>query len=321
VLALACATTRIGDPDEYEPVSLNRVFPYPSDEELAEQSIEVELSACYTDELPESEVGEAAAAVQSDLERYLREAGATVIDPDNGGSSENGSVDADWGLVTRITRFEHFSEFAGPTSLFKSAEELTDKPGTCTHHGEVEFEIGAFKAPVKDVPRTTLRLKNSDDFSEKQFDDSCPISPARQHSLLEDALREAIPCLQIPIKNRLAPRGYVLEQRVSPAGDKHIYRTSLGERNGAESGLELSILRVQYMTTSDGRKTRDERKIGKAVITDEIGDDYSWISVKPRDPDQPVLAGDLVRGVYADSLVSGLGLGKCRRILTIEGER
>ena len=145
-------------------------------------------------------------------------------------------------------------------------------------------------------------------------------SDARKQLFLEEILDEALPCIDTTIKNRFAPKGYVEEHRVDEQGSTHIFRTSLGERNGAQAGLELRILRVQYMTTGDGRKARDEREIGRGVITSEIGEDHSWISVKTSAIQQPLLEGDLVRGVYKDSFTSGLGFGKCGSILSVEGE-
>ena len=310
-LTTACASTRIGSPDDYTPVPLNRVYPYPSDEELAQQTTAVALTASYSEELSEDEVGDATNEVQTRLERYLGEAGADV-------TREAGSDfgDADWAIVVRVTRFGHTSAYAPPTSLFKNEEELKDEPGTCTYTGEVEVDLRTYRAPDREHARGGYRLHHTDDFSEKQFDDACPLSDSRRQVLLEDTLNDAIPCLQVPIKNRFSPRGYVVEQRASEAGDKQIYKTSLGRTNGARAGLELELFRVQHMTTDAGHDVRQERKIAEGVVTDQNGEDYSWISLKPRSLEQPLLAGDLVRGVYDDTLAAGLGLGKCKRILT-----
>ena len=51
-LAAACAGTQIGSPDDYQVVPLNRVYPYPTPEELARQKTEVVLASHYGSELP-----------------------------------------------------------------------------------------------------------------------------------------------------------------------------------------------------------------------------------------------------------------------------
>jgi hypothetical protein len=313
---LACASTQIGSPDDYEPVPLNRVVPYPSDEELAQQTTGVVLAASYTEELSTDEVGGAVAALQTSLERYLDEAGADVSR-----RSRSDFGDADWAIVARITRYEHTSAYSDPTGLFKSEEELEGEPGTCTHTGVVDADLSVYRAPESESAYASLQLHETDDFSEKQLDKTCPLSDSRRQVLLDDILNASIPCLEIPIKNRFSPRGYVLEQRSSEAGGKQIYKTSLGRSNGARAGLELSIFRVQHMTTDDGNEARRPLKIAEAVVTDQMGDDYSWISIKPRSMQQPLLAGDLVRGVYEDTLAAGFGLGKCKRILTVTVDR
>ena len=71
---VACAGTHIGDPNDYDAVALNRVFPYPSPEELARQKTEVVLATHYTTELPSSVVGQSMTAVQQRLLRVLDEA-------------------------------------------------------------------------------------------------------------------------------------------------------------------------------------------------------------------------------------------------------
>ena len=49
----ACAGTQIGNPDDYDPVPLNRVFPYPTPEELARQKTEVVLRLLRGEDLVE----------------------------------------------------------------------------------------------------------------------------------------------------------------------------------------------------------------------------------------------------------------------------
>ncbi len=326
---VACAGTHIGDPNDYDAVALNRVFPYPSPEELARQKTEVVLATHYTTELPSSVVGQSMTAVQQRLLRVLDEAGARVIDrslddlrkvrrdltrqyEERGGSSQ-----ADWALISRMARYEHHSSYEAASSLFKSDEELASEPGTCTHTGLVEVDIKALVIPRDRSARATFTLKNSGDFTQEDYEESCPITDARKEALLEEILEESLPCIDVQIKNQFAPRGYIEEHRISATGDAHIFKTSLGRKNGARAGIELSIFRVQYMTTVDGRQGREERRIGQATITDEIGDEFSWVSVDLGDVEQTILAGDTVRAVYSDTLAAGLGFGSCSKMLTV----
>lgn len=335
VLLFACATTEIGNPSQdYEPVELNRVYPYPSDQELQGQKTEVVLASRYTRDLREVEVGRAVATLQSSLERTLAEGGVGVIDRSihdlavvreeleaaEGTRGSNAFTGADWALVSRMTRFRHWASYEPPSGLFKSEEELADKPGTCEHRGEVEAEIKVFAIPTDDVAHTTFTLRSSGEYSKKDHDESCPISQTRKEIFLEEILEEALPCLDLPLKRRFPPRGYVEEHRISPTEDAHIFRTSLGKRNGAKEGLELDVLRVQFMTARDGRRLRDERRIGGGRISSEIGDDHSWITVDVGSLEQPVLAGDLVRVVYDSSLTKRFELRRCGEILTVQGQ-
>jgi hypothetical protein len=329
-LAAACAGTQIGSPDDYKKVALNRVYPYPTAEELARQKTEVVLASHYGTELPASVVGPAMTSVQQELLRVLNEAGTRVVDRslDNLArvrrdmtaeyKRRRRGAEADWALITRITRYSHFAHYQSPSSLFKSKEELAADPGECTHSAEVQVDIKAIVVPKDEIARTTFTLENSASFEQSEFDESCPITEARKEALLEEVLAEALLCLVVPMKNQFAPRGYLAEHRVSTAGDTHIYKTSLGSENGARPGIELWVFRVQYMTTNEGRQERAERRIGRAVITDEIGPHHSWILVEPGDFEQPPLAGDMVRAVFKVPLTDNLGFGSCNDHLKIE---
>ena len=72
--------------------------------------------------------------------------------------------------------------------------------------------------------------------------------------------------------------------------------------------------------TSRTQKKEPTHRIGQATITDEIGEDFSWVAVNLNDLDRSVLAGDMVRAVYADALAAGLGFGKCDSMLSVEIE-
>jgi len=329
--AVACAGTHIGSPDDYKPMAFNRVFPYPSPEELAQEKTEVTLATHFTTELPRSVVGASMTTIQQRLLAVLTEAGARVDDRSledlkavrrsfakRAPRKRGDRIEANWVLVSRVTRYEHEALYEAPSGLFKSDEELAAEPGTCTHHGAVQVDIKAFVLPGDDTARATFSLANEGEFEEKNHDESCPVAKERRQQLMDEVLEEALTCLGTSIKNQFAPRGYLEEHRVSEAGDTHIYKTSMGSENGARPGVELSIFRVQYMTTKDGQKARAEHKIGEAEITDEIGKGFSWVSVNPGELEQPLLAGDMVRAVYHDDLVSGLGLGKCEDILTAD---
>jgi hypothetical protein len=330
-LAAGCVSLRIGDPNTYEPVLLNRVFPYPSDEELSGQRTEVILAAQYIEELPRERVRTAMTLLLASLDRYLSAAGAGVIDRSihdlasvrdeleaaEGRGVTAGFTGADWAIVARVDKFRHWSEYDAPTSLFKNEEELRDEPGDCRHHADVEVRLRAFEIPTDDVARLTITLANSGSFEETDFDESCPIEKTRKLLLLEDVLKEVLPCLEAPIKDGYAPLGYIEEHRAN--AKRHIYRTSMGSRNGAVPGLALKIFRVQYMTTRDYEKIRSEHQVGEAVMSEKIGENHSWIIVDPRNLKQPILEGDLLRAVYRDPWWSTLGAGICNRVLTVQG--
>ena len=103
-------------------------------------------------------------AVQQSLREFLTEAGAGVVDRSTQSlrevrrelsaarRREEGSG-AEWAIVSHVSRFAHRSEYSPPTGLFKSAEELQDEPGECTHYGEIEVDLRSHRGHLRLVVR------------------------------------------------------------------------------------------------------------------------------------------------------------------------
>ena len=329
---VASAPSDHGQPKDKKRQPHNKVYPNPKPPELADQKAEIVMAARYSKELPEEVVGRAAATTQRFVGRFLRDAGANTIETNiralgkahkaaESGGSLGELAGADAALLTQVTRYHHAAEYDPPSGHFKSEEELASEPGTCTHEGEIRVQIKAFDFPGGKLPFKTLSLEHRGEMEQQDFDEECPIEEERLKQLLEAILEEALPCIEVSLKNQFAPRGYIEEHRVSAAGGRHIFKSSLGKENGAKPSLEIVIFRAQHMTTEEGRKTQAERRIAEGTITNEIGPGHSWISVDVGAADDEILAGDVVRAVYATTFTENLGFGQCDDIVTIEGPR
>jgi hypothetical protein len=330
VLLGACASTQIGSPDQYQLVSMNKVFPYPAEEDP--RQVSVVLAQRYASELPGSVVGGALAQTHRTLAGFASAAGAREVesgaDADRvlalgvrrwkpaGASSETPSH----ALVSTFSRYDYASEYAKPVNWFrKSEEEMAGKPGRCTHRAEVELSVQLYELPSSGLPVKSFTLANSGQAKTKSSDASCPYSEAQQKVLFEHTLKQALECLQIPIQNSLAASATITEHRKKADADEHIFRAGLGTSNGGKAGLQVDIYRIQISTTDDGDRSVQEIEIAEGVITDQVADDHSWIRVDLGKAQQPLLKGDLAKLSYRESLVSGVpGFGACHRILSEE---
>jgi hypothetical protein len=163
----ACASTQIGSPDQYERVSMNKVFPYPAEAEAGRRRVSVVLAQRHAGELPDPVVGEALRQTHRALAGFASTAGAreveSGVDADRvlalgvrrwktaGASSE----DPTHLLVTTFSKHDYASEYTKPINWFrKSEQEMAETPGKCTHRADVELKVQVYELPSSGLSRS-----------------------------------------------------------------------------------------------------------------------------------------------------------------------
>ena len=297
-----------GSEKAFETIPLNKVYPYPTDAERSRPNARVALATHYLDDLPELEVGFATTLAQSEVERILGRVGARVVERDANDFALLDADAVDYAIVTTVSRVDHSASWTKPTNwLFKSEEELAEVPGTCTHRAEVELIISSYALPSTAGPETTYVLIHDGEAKTSNIDTTCPFPDIDRQELVEKIVDEGLQCLQLPIMNRYASRGWVTAERQPKDGTSlHRFRTTIGSVDGAESGRAVEVHRVQFSTAPDGSQHRREHKIADGVMSNRVAENRSWIEVDVDEVTQPILDGDLVRVVYRKSGLSPL---------------
>lgn len=330
--AAACSSTpQIDDLGQYTEVPMNKVYPYPSEEELAERTHRVAIEARTAAEVDPTRAQATHDLVRLRVEDLLALVGASLVPADgsefapdaDGASAAAGPPVARparrLDLVVRVDREDYSVTWDDPTNWwFQSEEEMAKKPGTCTHRAEIEIAFSVVD-PARPAarPKERFTLRHSGEAEVETVDPRCPYADERIQGLFDTVVDEAMACARLPIQNAFASRGYVLEQRSRPADDFHLFRTSLGSGQGAEEGLEVGVFRVQYSTSADGTRESAEHRIAGGRVTDHFQPDASWIRVDVTETTRPILQGDLVRPVYRESTTSGLNpFGGCSDIFS-----
>ncbi len=311
-VAFGCVSARVKDFDTYVEIPMNKVVPYPSAEQRAKRAFRVGIIERAASGIDETRLVTPRAQVRKTLETLVDEAGAGLAE--RAGGRITG---ADFGLATRFSRYNYASEWKPPFKfLWQTPEDIAEKPGTCTHRTEVELDVEFvdLRTPKRDT--TTYTLSHAVEERNKDVDSACTIEPETLATLFETALDEALSCLNVPLGTRLAPRGHVTAHRKAPEGERHIYRISIGADHGVLRGDRLEIRRVQLATSPTGEQTRSERVIATAVVTDQISPQMAWVAVDPAAAAEPLLDGDIVRPLLAESLLSDLSGPNCARILS-----
>lgn len=330
-LASGCASTRVSNLDAYPEVPMNRVAPYPSDEELRKRAYEVIIVDRPSPGIDEAQIRKARARVRRALEGLAAEAGAAVIDRslqeigeleteevlrELGGESGEELTGADFALATRFGTHRYTSEWKKPFKfVWQDPVDVEGKPGTCTHRAEVEIDVQVIEVGSNDRAKKTYALAHSAEQKNKDLDSACGIAPTSVTALFEKAIDEAIGCLRVPLGRELSPRGHLTAHRKAADADRHIYRISLGSAHGLEKGDRVEIRREQRATSPTGEETRTERVIAGGEVTDQVNVQSAWVAIDPAKASDQLLDGDVVRPVFEEGLLSSLSGPDCEEIL------
>lgn len=326
-----CAKPAVSDLDAYQVLPMDRVVPYPSDDELAKRVLEVAVVDRPADGLDEQALLESRAQLRAGLEKIVAFHGAAVVERSQPGfegvRSDRPDLEfqgleaelvtgGDHAISARFTTHRHQAVYSKPRKLpWQSEADIAEKPGTCTHTVEVAFDVQLVEKTWEDTLQRTYLLTHQAKQENKDLDQACTISPVNVETLFETAIAEALGCLELPLGTRVSPRGHVLAHRKAREGEAHIYQVSLGAEQGVDAEEPIEIRRVDRSQAAGGVEVRTERVIATGVATDQITAQDAWVAVNVDDVKAPILEGDVVRRYFQKDLIENLTGPNCKKIL------
>jgi len=180
-----------------------------------------------------------------------------------------------------------------PASRIKLFGKDVNIPETCTYTGTANGALKVYAVPSLRL-MGNFNLKGSSstvDFAQCRDDNQ------RAMSLQRKAVEDLVHARRADIKNMFAPKGYVVEKRVS--GDKVIFKVMVGKALGAVSQDKLTFYTLRK---TENRLTKqvsiEEVPLLEGVISDRIADDHSWVVVKEAAKANQIRMGDFVKVVY-----------------------
>lgn len=326
-----CAKPAVSDLDAYQILPMDRVVPYPTDDELAKRVLEVAVVDRPADGLDEQTLLASRAQLRTGLEKIIAFHGAAVVERSQPGfegvRSDRPGMDfqglepelvtgGDHAVSARFTTHRHQAVYAKPRKMpWQSEEDVAEKPGTCTHTAEVAFDVQLVEKTWEDTLQRTYLLTHQAKQENKDLDEACTISSVNVATLFETAIAEALGCLELPLGTRVSPRGHVLAHRKAREGETHIYQVSLGSEQGVDAEEPIEIRRVERSQAAEGVEIRTERVIATGLATDQITAQDSWIAVNLDDVKAEILEGDVVRRYFQKDLIENLTGPNCKKIL------
>jgi hypothetical protein len=170
-------------------------------------------------------------------------------------------------------------------------------PNKCKYNVTVSGSIKIYSFPnvelVSSLPIRRSMLQSMD----ANYSAQCSNLNSNAIALTRKAGQKAIEDISTKLKNQMAPKGYIVERRFKENGSKktYIFRLSLGTNMGLKEGDEVKIYSLE--TLSDkllGREIISKRIIALGKVTNQLGEQYSWIVIDDPAKAEKIRMGDFV---------------------------
>ncbi len=178
----------------------------------------------------------------------------------------------------------------------KDKNRITGKeysvPDRCNYTATISGSIKIFSFPTVELVSSLILKKNLSKAVDTK-DSKCPHNTS---GLIRETAEKAIQDIISDVKNQMPPKGYVIERRVNvkDANTKYIFRLSIGTKLGLKAGDEVKIYTLETLKDQFAKKDIiAKREIATGKVTDQIGEQYSWIII-----DDPVKAEKIKMGDY-----------------------
>lgn len=127
-----------------------------------------------------------------------------------------------------------------------------------------------------------------------------PLSASEEQGLISRATTDGVEDARNEIKNFFAPRGYVVEKRVSPDGKDTIFLVTFGAINGAKEGMEVTVYTQETsIDARTGKEVMDEEIVGRAKVADIVKSTECWIHIENKEVASRVKMGDYIKVQYS----------------------
>lgn len=122
-------------------------------------------------------------------------------------------------------------------------------------------------------------------------------------SLLKKAISFAISDKGHDLKNFFAPKGYVVERRVSEL--QSIFKVLMGHAQGAKPGDNIVFysLKKKKANAFTGKEQLEEMQVAQGKISDNVEEAESWVIVEDNASADKIMLGDYVKVQYSGNSI------------------
>lgn len=211
---------------------------------------------------------------------------------------------ADFAITGKITEGTAGLKYTASSSYQDKEGKSHYVPAKCTTSGKAAFSLKIVQLPSLDIIKTIDEEATASSTQDADhgwwFNNCVKLEQGAANEIVSEALANAVRKAHTELKNQFAPAGYILERRKLDSAN--IFKVTLGETGGAEQDLPLVITRtVVEQNPLSGEKSTEQVQIAEAVISNQVGANYSFIIVADEEKASKIMLGDKVQVKYEES--------------------
>lgn len=230
----------------------------------------------------------------------------------SGHFSNRGPAVASIAMMPTFSKLSISKKFQEARVFVNSSGQRIRISPKCRYYTKAEFFVRAYRIPTMElVNKYTYQgsaVQKTDARSSR-----CPIGPyadALFSAAIDDAIKHGVP----QTLNDITPPAYIIGRRdVIDDDSMALFRISMSRLQGAVSGLDVDIFRLEKRTNALTERTRFEKiKLGAGVVTPYIDRQGAYILVDDKELIDQIRLGDIVK-VKHDKCIKGEFelLGRC----------
>lgn len=317
-LLTACGTSsHIKDFDVFEKRPLVKAAIMPSKTQLSRDRARVVVLDISDDDIKLAKNSSLGITLRKKIEVTLAEAGIDVIDRKlasalkkelmlaemKGVHEYKGPEVADYSITGDVIAVNFSSSYTKASTWVDKKGKSHYSPPRCRYSVELEGHLKIHALPSLRMVET-IKLKETESRSHEvtsRYSGKCPAySQAQLNNLVTETGIEAIKDSEVKLKNNFAPQGYITEARFND--DINIFKITIGNLVGIKEGQIANV--IQLFKNEDiltGKTNIEETKIASALVSNNVGNKYSWIIIDDADKAKKIRLGDTVKIHFENS--------------------
>ena len=214
---------------------------------------------------------------------------------------------ADYGVIGNVITVNFSSSYIKASSWVDKKGKSHYSPARCRFSVQFEGHLKVHALPSLRLI-DTIKINETESRSQEVTGYSSRCQNYDKNALKSFVAQTAIKAVRdskVELKNNFPPRGYITEARIND--DDNIFKTTMGRLAGIKEGQTVNVF--QFFNNENaltGEINIEESKLVSAIVSNNMGDSYSWVIVEDAEKAKRIRLGDEVKVHFEDGWIDAI---------------